>query len=125
MSLASYCSARRPGGRGAPSLEIKGKKAVVVGGASGMARAAAEMLSERGASIAILDLGTSAGVDVAAALGGSFHAVDVTDDGSVERVLGEAVERMGGLHIAVNTAGGGTVMRTLTRNGPHSLDEFR
>ena len=36
-------------------VEIKGKKAVVVGGASGMARAAAEMLHDRGASVAILD----------------------------------------------------------------------
>ena len=42
-------------------MEIKGKKAVIVGGASGMARASAEMLSERGASVAILDLPTSAG----------------------------------------------------------------
>ena len=35
-------------------MEIKGKGAVIVGGASGMARASAELLHERGASIAIL-----------------------------------------------------------------------
>ena len=34
---------------------IKGKKAVVVGGASGMARATAEALHERGAAEMILD----------------------------------------------------------------------
>ena len=106
-------------------MEIEGKKAIVVGGASGMARAAAEMLHERGATVAILDLATSAGADVAAGLGGSFHPVDVTDFEGTELALAEAVETLGGLHIAVNTAGGGTAMRTLTRQGPHPLDAFR
>ena len=106
-------------------MEIKGKKAVIVGGASGMAKASAEMLHERGASVAILDLPTSAGAEVAAELGGSFHPIDVTDHEAVEIVLGEAVEALGGLHIAVNTAGGGTAQRTLTKEGPHSLDAFR
>jgi NAD(P)-dependent dehydrogenase (short-subunit alcohol dehydrogenase family) len=106
-------------------VEIKGKKAVIVGGASGMARASAELLHERGASVAILDLPKSAGAEVASALDGTFHPVDVTDEASVEQALADAVGQMGGLHIAVNTAGGGTVMRTLTKNGPHPLDDFR
>ena len=89
-------------------MEIKGKKAVIVGGASGMARASAELLHERGAAIAILDLPTSAGAEVASGLDGSFHPVDVTDADGVEQALADAVEQLGGLHIAVNTAGGGT-----------------
>ena len=106
-------------------MEIKGKKAVVVGGASGMARASAEMLAERGASVAILDLPTSAGAEVAAGLGGSFHPVDVTDFEGAELVLAEAVQALGGLHIAVNTAGGGGARRTLSKEGPHPLAEFQ
>jgi NAD(P)-dependent dehydrogenase (short-subunit alcohol dehydrogenase family) len=106
-------------------VEITDKLAVVVGGASGMARAAAEMLHERGAAVAILDLPTSAGAEVAAALGGSFHPVDVTDEHATEQALADAVGALGGLHIAVNTAGGGTAMRTLTKEGPHPLAEFR
>lgn len=106
-------------------MEIPGKKAVVVGGASGMARAAAELLQRKGASVAILDLPASAGKEVAAELGGTFHPVDVMDDAGVEQALAAAVEQLGGLHIAVNTAGGGTAKRTLTKDGPHPLDEFR
>jgi NAD(P)-dependent dehydrogenase (short-subunit alcohol dehydrogenase family) len=106
-------------------VEITGKKAVVVGGASGMARATAELLHDRGASVAILDLPTSAGAEVAAGLDGSFHPVDVTDDEGAETALADAVERLGGLHVAVNTAGGGTAIRTLSKNGPHPLGEFR
>ena len=106
-------------------MKIDGKGAVVVGGASGMARSTAEMLAERGASVAILDLPTSAGDEVAKALGGSYFPLDVTDDDAVEQTLAAAVEALGGLHIAVNTAGGGTAVRTLSRTGPHPLAEFR
>ena len=106
-------------------MEIKGKKAVVVGGASGMAKASAEMLAERGASVAIVDLPTSAGAEVASALGGSFHPLDVTDFDAAELVINEVAEALGGLHVAVNTAGGGIGMRTLTKEGPHPLDAFR
>ena len=106
-------------------MEIKGKGAVIVGGASGMARASAELLHERGASIAILDLPTSAGAEVAGGLGGTFHPVDVTDDAGVEQAITHAVDALGGLHIAVNTAGGGIAARTLSREGPHPLPDFR
>ena len=106
-------------------MEFKGKKAVIVGGASGMAKATAEMLRQKGADIAILDLPSSAGAEVAKELGGTFHEVDVLDDDQVEAALGAAVADLGGLHIAVNTAGGGTAKRTLTKEGPHPLDEFR
>lgn len=106
-------------------MEIKGKKAVIVGGASGMAKATAEMLAERGASVAIVDLPASKGAEVAAAIGGSFHPLDVTDHEAVEVVIGEVADTLGGLHIAVNTAGGGGAQRTLTREGPHDLAAFR
>ncbi len=51
-------------------MEIKGKKAVIVGGASGMAKASAELLRQKGADVAILDLPSSAGAAVAKELGG-------------------------------------------------------
>jgi NAD(P)-dependent dehydrogenase (short-subunit alcohol dehydrogenase family) len=106
-------------------VEIKGKKAVVVGGASGMAKASAEMFRQKGADVAILDLPSSAGAEVAKELGGTFHEVDVLDENQVETALGDAVSALGGLHIAVNTAGGGIGKRTLTKEGPHPLEDFR
>ena len=107
-------------------MEIKGKKVVVVGGASGMARASAQLLAERGAAVAILDRPQSDGAEVASALGGTFHPCDVTDAEGTEAAIDAAVEALGGsLHLSVNTAGGGIAKRTLTREGPHPLDEFR
>jgi NAD(P)-dependent dehydrogenase (short-subunit alcohol dehydrogenase family) len=106
-------------------VEIEGKKAVIAGGASGMAKASAELLRKKGADIAILDLPSSAGAEVAKELGGTFHEVNVMDDGQVESALGDAVAALGGLHIAVNTAGGGSAKRTLTKEGPHPIEDFR
>jgi NAD(P)-dependent dehydrogenase (short-subunit alcohol dehydrogenase family) len=106
-------------------VEILGSKAVIVGGASGMAKASAELLHLKGADIAILDLPRSAGAAVAEELNGTFHPVDITDDADVETALHDAVDALGGLHIAVNTAGGGIVRRTLSKDGPHPMDQFR
>jgi len=106
-------------------MEIAGRAAVVVGGASGMAKATAEMLVREGARVSILDLSTSKGAQVAKELGGSFHACDVTDFEGTEAALSAACDELGALHFVCNTAGGGIAMRTLTRDGPHPLDAFR
>ncbi|HEX7430068.1 MAG TPA: SDR family NAD(P)-dependent oxidoreductase [Mycobacterium sp.] len=106
-------------------MEIAGKKAVIVGGASGFGRATVEALAKRGASVAVLDRPQSNGKEVAESVGGTFHEVDVTDFAGTEQVLAQAVEALGGLHIAVTTAGGGIGERTISKTGPHSLDSFR
>jgi NAD(P)-dependent dehydrogenase (short-subunit alcohol dehydrogenase family) len=106
-------------------MEIRRKKAVICGGASGMAKATAQMLHEKGANIAILDLPDSAGAQVAKELEGTFHEVDVLDENQVESAMDDAVTALGGLHIAVNTAGGGIGKRTLSKDGPHPLADFR
>jgi NAD(P)-dependent dehydrogenase (short-subunit alcohol dehydrogenase family) len=106
-------------------MEISGKKAIVVGGASGFGRATAELLAKRGASVAILDRPQSNGKEVASEIGGTFHEVDVTDFDGTEEVLARAVDELGGLHVIVTTAGGGIGERTIKKDGPHSLESFR
>ena len=106
-------------------MEIDGKKAIIAGGASGMARATAEQLKGKGASIAILDLASSKGQEVADQLGGTFHPCDILDPAGTEQAVNDAVEALGGLHIAVNTAGGGVGKRTLSKDGPHPLEDFQ
>jgi NAD(P)-dependent dehydrogenase (short-subunit alcohol dehydrogenase family) len=90
-----------------------------------MGRATAERLVELGARVAVLDLPASDGPAVAKELGASFHPCDVMDTDGAKHALQDAVEDLGGLHIAVNTAGGGTSQRTLAKTGPHSLEAFR
>lgn len=100
---------------------------MAVGGASGMALASLKELMKRGAKVAILDLPTSKGVEVAQELGNgtTFHPCDVLDAEQTEGAIADAVAALGGLHIAVNTAGGGGGRRTLNKEGPYPLEDFR
>jgi len=106
-------------------MQINGLRAMFVGGASGMARATAERVAAGGGKVAILDRDGSAGAQVAATLGGSWHPCNVLDFEGIEVVIQEAVEALGGLDAVVTTAGGGKAGRTVGRDGPYSLDDFR
>jgi len=106
-------------------MDVNGLRAVVVGGASGMARATATLLAEGGARVAIFDLPSSAGQEVADELSGSFFPLDITDEQGVETAIAAAADALGGIDAAVNVAGGGVGARTLSRKGPHPLDDFK
>lgn len=80
--------------------DFEGLKALVTGGASGIGRATAELLAERGALVAVLDLDPSS---VEKPLLG--HRADVTDDTSVREAVAAAVAGLGGLDVVINNAG--------------------
>jgi NAD(P)-dependent dehydrogenase (short-subunit alcohol dehydrogenase family) len=108
-------------------MKIQGAGAIVVGGASGMARATARDLAGGGAKVAIFDLPKSAGAEVAKELGSDalFFPLDICDHMAVESAIESVVEAFGAIHIAVNVAGAGWAQRTITREGPHPLELFR
>jgi len=63
---------------------------------------------------------------VAEAIGAHFFACDIGDHDGTERALSEAVAAIGGLHVAVNVAGGGGPGRRLIdASGPYPLAEYR
>ncbi|BFO19075.1 hypothetical protein SHKM778_54630 [Streptomyces sp. KM77-8] len=80
--------------------DFEGLTALVTGGASGIGRATADLLAERGATVAVLDLDPST---VGKPLTG--HRADVTDDASVRAAVTAAVHDLGGLDVLVNNAG--------------------
>ncbi|MFF7855243.1 SDR family oxidoreductase [Streptomyces sp. NPDC007904] len=82
--------------------DFEGLRAVVTGGASGIGRATAGLLAERGARVAVLDLDPS---PVGEPLTG--HRADVGDDTSVRAAVAAAVTGLGGLDVLVNNAGVG------------------
>ncbi|CAO5245459.1 SDR family NAD(P)-dependent oxidoreductase [Frankia sp. AgKG'84/4] len=106
-------------------MELKGLRAVIVGGASGMARSTAELITARGGRVAILDRPSSDGAAVAAELNGTFHALDVTDFAGTETVIAEAVATLEGVDVTVNTAGGAVPGRTISKDGPMPLETFQ
>lgn len=66
-----------------------------------------------------------AGQAAAEAIGAHFARTDVTDEDSVAAAIALAVERMGGIDICVNCAGVATAGKTLGREGPLALGDFR
>ncbi len=104
-----------------------GLGALVTGGASGLGRAAVEVLHAAGASVVIADLPASPGEELAGSLGPAamFMPTDVTDEDQVARAIEVATERFGGLRIAVNCAGIGRAGKVIGRKGVLPLESFR
>jgi NAD(P)-dependent dehydrogenase (short-subunit alcohol dehydrogenase family) len=107
-------------------MKLSDTTAVVTGGASGLGRATVERLVAAGGRVAILDLPTSKGGEVAQAIGKQalFAPTDVTNAEQVEAALALAADRLGRINVLINCAGVGTAMRTVTKGGPHPLDLF-
>ncbi len=92
-------------------FSLKGKNAVVLGGAGGLGEAIVEGLSQYGAKIVIasrkLDALETVAADIAAKTGGEIKAmtVDVTDERSMAKLVGDVVEKFGTIDILVNAMG--------------------
>ncbi|MDO9370335.1 MAG: glucose 1-dehydrogenase [Sphingopyxis sp.] len=100
---------------------LVGKSALISGGASGLGEAQAILYAREGASVLIGDVQAEKGDAVVAAIeseGGkaAFIHLDVTDHGSWDAAVAEAVARFGKLTTLVNNAGifhpGGIVEET-------------
>jgi NAD(P)-dependent dehydrogenase (short-subunit alcohol dehydrogenase family) len=87
--------------------ELRGKVAIVTGGAGGIGRAIVELFVEEGANVVIADVDRDGGEAFAAQLGSAaaFTQTDVADADQIQAVVDLAVERFGGLHVMCNNAG--------------------
>jgi len=78
-------------------FSVRGKTAVVTGGASGIGRAVAERLRKDGFQVAVLDLSPTDD--------GSGHVADVTDRAQVDAAMSAIREELGPILVLVNAAG--------------------
>jgi NAD(P)-dependent dehydrogenase (short-subunit alcohol dehydrogenase family) len=109
------------------AMQIADTVALVTGGASGLGEATVRTFAGAGGRVVILDRPGSPGHDLAAAIGerALFAPADVTSESDVAGAIARAVERFGTVHAAVNCAGVGAAMRTVTKEGPMPLDIFK
>lgn len=89
---------------------LRGKVALVTGGASGIGRATSLLFAREGAAVGIVDLneqgGTAVTREIAAADGHAlFQRGDVTRATDCEHTVERMVREFGGLHILFNNAG--------------------
>jgi NAD(P)-dependent dehydrogenase (short-subunit alcohol dehydrogenase family) len=86
---------------------LRGKVAVITGGAGSIGAATARRFVAEGARVVLIDLDEAALAAVAGALGDDAvtHAADATDSEQVRAGVALAVERFGGLDVAFANAG--------------------
>src|SRR5260370_21551203 len=92
------------------SMIFAGKVVLVTGSTTGIGEACAQVFAESGAKVMVSGRHEQRGravVDAIRAKGGhaQFAAVDLRAAGACERIVGETIERLGGLDILVNNAG--------------------
>ena len=97
-------------------MEINGHAAVVTGGASGLGAATARRLTARGVRVALFDLNTELGEQVAGEIGGVFCCVDVTSEDEVDAGFVKARAAHGQERILVNCAGTANAFKTAGRD---------
>jgi 3alpha(or 20beta)-hydroxysteroid dehydrogenase len=90
--------------------DLSGRAALVTGGARGLGAGVAAALGAAGAAVVVADVREDLGRATADALKqtgaiAAFVRLDVTDDASWDRAVGETIGELGGLDIVVNNAG--------------------
>lgn len=86
-------------------MELQGKVILIVGGATGIGKAAAELCAARGAQVIVADINESAGADTAKSVNGYFVRVNVTDEQSVKDLYQQVDQRYGKLDALIQAAG--------------------
>ena len=87
------------------SARLSGLRVVVTGGARGIGGEIAARVASEGARVAILDRLVAEGTAHAAALGGTFHEVDLVDPEATAAATTAAIDALGGVDVLVNSAG--------------------
>ncbi|HIF10990.1 MAG TPA: SDR family NAD(P)-dependent oxidoreductase, partial [Sneathiellales bacterium] len=98
---------------------LKGKKAIVTGGGSGIGKAICQRLGEEGCVVGIFDINADAAAETAGLIsdaGGTAcaHMVDITDYDMVKAGVDAFEAAVGGTDVLVNNAGWDKVVPFLT-----------
>ncbi len=88
-------------------MRLEGSTALVTGASSGIGRATAVLLAERGARVALAGRDLHALAAVAERTGGQAIAADLAAPGAAERVAEQALGRWGGIDLLISNAGAG------------------
>lgn len=110
-------------------MRLKGKVAVITGGASGMGRSTVLRFLDEGASVVVADYNATTGAETVAAATEAgfgkqvrFIKTDVALERDIEAMFACAVDAFGGLDIVFNNAGVGGAIGPLTETTTEDWD---
>ena len=86
-------------------MRLKGKTAIVTGGASGFGAGIAKKFAAEGAKVMVADLNFSAAEEIATEIGGIAQLCNVSDPSSISEMREAVLSAYGHLDILVNNAG--------------------
>lgn len=87
-------------------MKLKGKVAIVTGGAQGIGEAYCRRFAKEGATVVVADVNAEKGGAVAASIGGGavFERVDVSSEDDTRRVAKAVHDRLGRIDVLLNNA---------------------
>lgn len=109
-------------------MELKGKTALITGGASGLGEATARRFVKAGANVVLVDIQDDKGKALVADLGSNkalYVKTDITKTADIEACLKAAMDKFGAVHILINNAGMSAGEKTIGKKGPYNMDNFK
>lgn len=108
-------------------MTFKDQVVIITGGCSGIGRAAAFRFAQEGAKVFLADLSEKAGDELVEEIEktgaeAAFARIDVTDAEDVERMIADCLQRFGGIHVLVNSAG---IVGPRARTERYPAEEFK
>jgi NAD(P)-dependent dehydrogenase (short-subunit alcohol dehydrogenase family) len=84
---------------------LEGKTILIVGAATGIGKATAELCAQRGATVIVADFNEAEGNATASAINGTFIKTNVTDEANVQALFASVAQTHGKLDGLIQTAG--------------------
>lgn len=108
------------------NLNLKGKKALVLGSSSGLGRAVAESLISEGAEVCIVSRNPESIANTTKEIGAShFETADLSLKGETSKLVERVLKKMGHIDILVNNTGGPKKNNFLDVTDEQWLEDFQ
>ncbi|KZS42674.1 hypothetical protein AWE51_04285 [Aquimarina aggregata] len=106
-------------------MNLTDAKVLITGGNSGIGKATAKLLKEKGAQVVISGRNELTLKTTANELGVAYIKADVTDENQVKTMVKEAKDKMTGLNVLINNAGYGYISKLVDIDPNKFTDQFK
>ncbi len=106
-------------------MNIKDAKVLITGGNSGIGKATAKLLKEKGAQVVISGRNEATLRQTAKELDIDYLKTDVTKESQVKQMVQEAKNKMNGLNVLINNAGYGYISKLVDIEADKFTDQFK